>query len=153
MARLPLPTWVLEPAEIPGLILCPPRPPPAVQVLREWEGRGSKSKVRTSGTGTTEGRLGEGRHSYTQRDPPTVRGPSGTGETRGEAVGEGREGTEGKGASAFPVHLGSGVPVGIPGLILCPWSLPPATQSPSLAPHPHPGPYLYTRRPPPMSWA
>ena len=24
-----------EPAEIPGLILCPPRPPPAAQVLRE----------------------------------------------------------------------------------------------------------------------
>ena len=27
-----------EPAEIPGLILCPPRPPPAARVLREWEG-------------------------------------------------------------------------------------------------------------------
>ena len=27
-----------EPAEILGLILCPPMPPPAAQVLREWEG-------------------------------------------------------------------------------------------------------------------
>ena len=27
-----------ESAEIPGLILCPPRPPPAMQILREWEG-------------------------------------------------------------------------------------------------------------------
>ena len=27
-----------EPVEIPGLILFPPRPPPAVRVLREWEG-------------------------------------------------------------------------------------------------------------------
>ena len=27
-----------EPVEIPGLILCPPRPPPAERVLREWEG-------------------------------------------------------------------------------------------------------------------
>ena len=27
-----------EPAEIPGLILCLPRPPPAMWVLREWEG-------------------------------------------------------------------------------------------------------------------
>ena len=27
-----------EPAEIPGLILCPPRPPPARWVQKEWEG-------------------------------------------------------------------------------------------------------------------
>ena len=27
-----------EPAEIPVLILRPPRPPPAARVLREWEG-------------------------------------------------------------------------------------------------------------------
>ena len=27
-----------EPAEIPGLIPCLPRPPPAAHVLREWEG-------------------------------------------------------------------------------------------------------------------
>ena len=79
-----------EPVEIPGLILCPPRPPPAAWVLREWEGgRGSKSKGQTSGTGTPEGWLGEGRSSYTQWDPPTVRGPTMTEETLGETVGEG----------------------------------------------------------------
>ena len=48
-----------EPAKIPGLILCSPRPPPAVRVLREWEGgKGSKSKGQTSRTGTPEGWLG-----------------------------------------------------------------------------------------------
>ena len=33
-----------EPAEVPSLILCPPRPPPAVQVLREWEGGKEEQK-------------------------------------------------------------------------------------------------------------
>ena len=33
-----------EPAEIPGLILCPPRPPPAMQVLSEWEGGKGEQK-------------------------------------------------------------------------------------------------------------
>ena len=33
-----------EPAEIPGLILCPPRPPPAAWVLREWEGGKGEQK-------------------------------------------------------------------------------------------------------------
>ena len=82
------------------------------------------------------------------------------GETLGETVGCG--GMEGKGASAFPVHLGTGKPVRLPGLILCPWSLPPATEpkphpyTPPRAPplhletpstplaHPHSGPYLQT---------
>ena len=49
-----------EPAEIPGLILCPPRPPPATRVLREWEGRGSESKGRTSGTAPLRGGWGRG---------------------------------------------------------------------------------------------
>ena len=45
MARFPLPTWApREPAEIPGLILCPQRPPPAVWVLREWEGGKGEQK-------------------------------------------------------------------------------------------------------------
>ena len=35
-----------EPAEIPGLILCPPRPPPATRVLREWEGGKGEQKER-----------------------------------------------------------------------------------------------------------
>ena len=48
----------------------------------------------------------------------------------------GRGGTEGNVASTFPVHLGTGEPVGLPGLILCPQSLPPAMQSPSPAPTP-----------------
>ena len=41
---------------------------------------------------------------------------------------------EGNTASAFAVHLGTREPVGLPGLILCPQSLPPATQSPSPTP-------------------
>ena len=69
-----------EPAEIPHLILCPPRTLPATRVLRECEGgKGSKSKGQTNGTSTPEGRLGDGRSSYTQRNPPTVRGPAGRG--------------------------------------------------------------------------
>ena len=60
------------------------------------------------------------------------------GETLGETVGEGNEGTKGNRTSAFPVHLGTGEPVGLPGLILCPWSLPPAMQNPSPAPTPPP---------------
>ena len=120
-----------EPAKIPGLILCSPRPPPAVRVLREWEGgKGSKSKGQTSRTGTPEGWLGEGRSSYTQWDPPTVRGPAGIGETLGEMVGEGHKGTEENAAGAFPVHVG----MGLPGLMLCPRRLPPAAQSPGPAP-------------------
>ena len=73
----------------------------------------------------------------------------GKGETLGKMVGEGCEGTEQSGASAFPVHLGTGEAVELPGLILCPRSLLSAAQSPSLPIHPHPGLYLYTRRPPP----
>ena len=71
-----------------------------------------EEKWRWDRTGTPEGRLGEGRSSYTQRDPPTVRGPAGTGETLGETVGEGRRGMEGNVASAFPVHLGIGSMLG-----------------------------------------
>ena len=33
-----------EPAEIPGLILCPPRPPPPARVLRGWEGGKGEQK-------------------------------------------------------------------------------------------------------------
>ena len=33
-----------EPAEILGLISCPPRPPPATRVLREWEGGKGEQK-------------------------------------------------------------------------------------------------------------
>ena len=33
-----------EPVEIPGLILCAPRPPPAARVLREWEGDKGEQK-------------------------------------------------------------------------------------------------------------
>ena len=119
-----------------------------MRVLREREGRGSKSKGRNSGTGTPEGWLGEGRSSNTQRDPPMVRGPVATGEALGEMVGEGVEGMEGNTASAFPVHLGTGEPAGLLGLILCPWSLPPAAQSPSPAPTPPPrAPPLHSEAP------
>ena len=77
-----------------------------------------------------------------------VRGAVGMGETLGEMVGEGHEGMEGKGTSAFPVHLGTGKPVGLPGLILCPRSLPPALQSPSPAPTPPPrAPPLHSETP------
>ena len=73
-----------------------------------------------------------------QQDPPTVRGPAATGETLGEMVGEGHKGMEGNVTSAFPVLLGTREPVGLPGLILCPRSLPPALQSSSAAPTPPP---------------
>ena len=33
-----------EPAEIPGLMFYPPRPPPAMWVLREWEGGKGEQK-------------------------------------------------------------------------------------------------------------
>ena len=33
-----------ETAEMAGLILCPPRPPPAAWVLREWEGGKGEQK-------------------------------------------------------------------------------------------------------------
>ena len=59
-----------------------------------------------------------------------------------------RGGMEGNVASTFSVHLGTSEPVGLPGLILLLRSLLPAVQSPSLAPTPHPGTYLYNRRPP-----
>ena len=66
-----------EPAEIPGLILCPPRPPPAVgpKGAGGREG-GAKVKARPMGTASL-------RSSYSQRDPPIVRGPVGMGETVG----------------------------------------------------------------------
>ena len=88
--------------------------------------------------GTPEGWLGEGRSSYTQWDPPMVRGPAAMGETLGERVGEGRKGMEGSRACAFPVHLGTRKPVGLLGLILCPRSLPPALESPSPTATPQP---------------
>ena len=98
-----------------------------MRVLREWEGGKGEQKLRPDLQDRhPEGWLGEVRSSYTQRDPTTVRGPVATGETLGDTVGEGHEGAEGNGASTFPVHLGTGKPVGLPGLILCPWSLPPA---------------------------
>ena len=77
-----------------GLILCPPGP---LQPCRSGgsgrEGRGSQSKGWTSGTSTPEGWLGEGRSSYTQREPPTVRGPVGM----GSMLGVGAEAEEWKG--------------------------------------------------------
>ena len=63
-----------------------------------------EEKGRRDGTGAPEGWLGEGRSSYTQWYPPTVRGPVAAGET----LGEGRKGTEGNGASALPVCLSTG---------------------------------------------
>ena len=77
-----------------------------------------------------------------------VRGPEWMGETLGEMVGEGCERTEGNMASTFPVHLGTREPVGLPGLILCPRSLPAAVQSPSPAPTPPPrAPPLHSETP------
>ena len=116
-------------------------------------GSGEKKKGWTAEDGTPEGWLEEGRNSYTQWDPPMVRSPAATGETLGEMVGEVHKGTEGKGASAFLVHLDTGESVGLLGLILCLWSLPvlSRTQVPPL--QPHPGPYLYNQIPPPKHWA
>ena len=41
---IPCPLGPREPAEILSLIPCPPRPPPATQVLKEWEGGKGKQK-------------------------------------------------------------------------------------------------------------
>ena len=60
----------------------------------------------------------------------------------------GHGGMEENAASAFPVHLGTWELVGLPGLILCPQSLPPAMQSPSPAPRPPPrAPPLHSETP------
>ena len=132
VARFPLPIWaprnLLRPQAWSSAHLGP------LQPRRSWgsgrEERGSKSKGQTYRTSTPEGRLGVGRSSYTWQDPPTVRGPAAWGRpSRGG-------GMEGSMASAFPAHLGTREPVELPGLILCPQSLPPATQSPSPAPTP-----------------
>ena len=98
---------------------------------------GAKVKAKHPGLAPT-GWLGEGRSSYTQWDPPTVRGPAAMGETLGKMVGEGPKGMEENAASAFPVHLGTGKPVGLLGLILCPRSLLSATQNRSPTPTPPP---------------
>ena len=101
------------------------------------EGKGSKSKGRTSGTGTPRGGWGRGGVPTSSGTHPRLGVQRWRGETLGETVGEGREGMEGNGAGAFPGHLGNGKPVGLLGPILCPQSLPAATQSPSPAPtHP-----------------
>ena len=63
-------------------------------------------------------------------------------------MGKEHEGTEGNGGSTFPDHLGMGEPVGLQGLILCPWSLPPAAQNPSPAPTlPPRAPLLHSETP------
>ena len=129
-----------ESAEIPGLMLCPPRPPPASRVLREREGRGSKSKAQTYRTGTPEGWLGEGR---------SVPKPSGTHPRLGVQWEQGRpwcrpgeeghRGTEGNGASAFPVHLGTW------GAHWAPRPNPLPSEPPCCHAEPKPRPYTPTR--------
>ena len=53
---------------------------------KTWVGGGRREeKCRQDGTGAPEGLLGEGRSSHTPRDPPTVRGSTGQGETLGRA--------------------------------------------------------------------
>ena len=86
-----------------------------------------------------EGWLGKGRSSYTQHDPPTFRGPAVMGETLEETVGEGHRGTEGNGASAFPLrHQGAcWAPVPKPLLL----------EPPSYGAEPKPCPYTPTQGP------
>ena len=111
---------------------------------------GSKSKALTSGTGTPEGWLGERRRSYTQQ--AMVRGPEGTGVTLGEMVwGAWRNGREH--GQPFPCPLRHQGACWAPGTNPLSTSLPPAMQSPNPPLHPHPGPYIYTQRPPPTRWA
>ena len=77
-----------EPVEIPGLILCPPRPPPAMQVLSEWEEeKGSKSKGWTSGMAPLVGGWGRGGVPTPSGTHPRLGGPVTMGETLGETVG------------------------------------------------------------------
>ena len=91
--------------------------------------------------GTPEGRLGEGRSSYTQRDPPMVRGPAGMGETLGETVGEGHEGMEGNGALCFPC------PLRHRGASWAPGTNPLPSEPPSCCAEPKPLPYTPTQGP------
>ena len=103
-----------------------------LQPHREGEREGG-AKVKAGPLGQHPWGVSGGGSSYTQRDPPRVRGPAVIGETLGRCGG-----TEGNGTNTFPVHLGTGEPVDLPGLILCPLSLPPATQNPSPAATPPP---------------
>ena len=139
-----------EPAEIPGLILCPPRPPPAARVLREL--RGSRSKGRTSGTGTPEGRLGEGRGSHTF-SPPPLHGAHpwlGVQQRQGRPSGEWRHRRERSQCSPCP--LGRQGACCAPGPNPPPSEAPWVAQSPSSAPAPHLGPRLYTHSKTPSSY-
>ena len=83
--------------------------------------------------------------------------PSGTHPWLGVQQGWGRpwgrwglcRGMVGNAARAFPVHLGTEEPVGLTGLILCSLRASLLLCRAQAHPlHPHPGPYLYTRRPP-----
>ena len=67
-----------------------------------------------------------------------VRGPVATGETLGEMVRDRHKGMEGNMASAFPVHLGTGEPFRLLGLIFCPRSRPSGVQNANPAPTPPP---------------
>ena len=140
MARFPLPTCVPRNLLRSRAWSSAHRGP--LEPCRSWgsgrEGRGSKSKGGTSGTGTPVGWMGVGKSSYTQLDPHKVRGPAATGGDPGGDGGGGpwRNGREA--VSVFPVHLGIGEPVGLLGLFPCPQSLPPAVQNPSPATTPTP---------------
>ena len=104
----------LEPAEIPGLILCPLRPTPAIWLLREWKGGEGGAKVKARPT-----RLASLRGSWGRGGVPTSSGIHpllGVQRQRGIPWGRqglgGSGGTEENAASAFPAHLGTGEAVG-----------------------------------------
>ena len=90
-------------------------------------GREGGAKVKV---GLLVGGLGERRSSYTQRDPPTGRGPAGMGETLGVCVEEWKERSQ-----CFPCPLRHQGGCWAPGPNPLPW------QPPSCHEEPKPRPY------------
>ena len=132
VVSFPLPTWTPKSLLRPGLDPLPTETPSSRAGPEGVGGREGGAKIKYRPTGPAPLRGGWGRGGV-----PT---PSGTHPWLGVQWGWGRPlagghgGTEGNAASTCPVHLGTREPVGLPGLILCPQSLPPTKQSPNPTP-------------------
>ena len=130
-----------EPAEILGLILCPLRPPQALQVLREWEGgKGSKSKGRTYRMAPLRGGWGRGGVPTSSRTHPQLGVQRGQGRPWGRGGwGAWRKGREH--GQHFPCPLRHWEACWAPG----PNPLP--SEPPSCHAEPKPHPYTPTQGP------
>ena len=146
VARFPLPSWA------PGSLLRSgpdPLPVEAPSSHTDPEGVGGReggAKVKAGLTGLAPRRGGWGKGGVPTPSGTQLVVQLGQGRPQG-GHGRGCGGMEGNLASAFPVHLGTGEPLRLPGLILCPQSLPLASYSPSPAPPPPPGPTSILRDP------